>query len=684
MTSIVDRSVADLLSGLDDAQRRCVVAEAPTVVIEAGAGAGKTRVLTRRVAFRARTGSADPEKTMVLTFTRKAAAELTSRLVALGVDGVSCSTIHAAARNLLDRYWADRGAAPRALTRNPERLLAEALGRSREAHLPAVARELAWARPRGVDATTYEDAARAHRRSVDLPLDHVAQAFARYDHYKRRRGVMDLGDLLPLCSEALADPVFAEAVRWRVRHIAVDEAQDLDRTQWRLVRQLLGPGDDLCLVGDPQQTIYQWNGADPRFLGELERAFPQLQRFRLQTNYRSGAAIVSLAGSLADRHVPVEVASEHPGAVEVVHYVNDQVEARQVVRWARRARAAGTGWSQLAVLARTRALLAPIEQQLRAVGIPVRSGRALLDEPVVRQALEALGQVGRAQPARATAVDLAEIAEEILDEVARLGSAEPRGKSLAGAPGGGVGDRERRAERTGPGTGLGDGDPSRERRAERARTGDLKPQESAGRPGDGHVCRCGHDACDDDGGGVWGDHTDAWGDDDLRRPSSDAAVAWASQRLGQLMALVDEWVATQPHARAEHLRDWLYSTLRTRGGEPGDPISGVELATFHRAKGLEFDHVYLVGLEDGTVPLAHSGYPDEERRLLYVAATRARRSLTCSWVTQRSVDGSRRRREPSPWLAEIQAVARAAEQAGAGGALRGVDQVALLRARLTG
>lgn len=670
----MDRSVANLLCGLDDVQRRCVVEAAPTVVIEAGAGAGKTRVLTRRVAFRARTGSAAPEKTMVLTFTRKAAAELTGRLAELGVDGVWCSTIHAAARNLLDRYWADRGAAPRALTRNPERLLAEALGRSWEVHLPVVAREMAWARPRGVDASTYESAARAHRRCVELPLDHVAQAFALYDHHKRRRGVMDLGDLLPLCTEALADPVFAEAVRWRVRHIAVDEAQDLDRTQWRLVRQLLGPGDDLCLVGDPQQTVYQWNGADPRFLGELERAFPRLQRFRLQTNYRSGAAIVSLASSLADRHAPVQVTSEHPGAVEVVHHVNEQVEAHQVVRWARRARAAGAGWSQLAVLARTRALLVPVEQQLRAAGIPVRSGRTLLDEPVVRQALDALGQIGRVQPARATAVDLAEVAEEILDEVARLGSVEPGVKGAADAPGGGGGGREQRAERTDDA--HGGGNPRREQRVDRTDDAHLGHQERAERTGDGHGGRCGGEACGY-GGGIWGE-------DDLRRPSSDAAVAWARQRLGQLMALVDEWVAAQPHARGEHLMDWLYSTLRTRGGEPGDPMSGVELATFHRAKGLEFDHVYLVGVEDGTVPLAHAAYPDEERRLLYVAVTRARRSLTCSWVTQRSVGGTRRCREPSPWLAGIEAAAQATEQAGAAGMLRGIDQVALLRARLTG
>lgn len=639
MSSTDGPCAADLLVGLDEAQRRCVTTPAATVVIEAGAGAGKTRVLTRRVAYRARVGAADPARTMVVTFTRKAAGELSGRLADLGVDGVWCSTVHAAARKLLDQYWSDLGKPRRVLTANPGRVLAEALGPAWAGHLRLVARELAWARPRGIDASTYAAAAGAHRRVVPLPLDHMAHALALYDEHKRRRGVMDLEDLLPLCTEALGDPTFGDAVRWRVRHVAVDEAQDLDRAQWRFLRHLLGPSEDLCLVGDPQQSIYQWNGADTRFLTQLERVFPDAQRYCLETNYRSDAVIVSLASSLGGRSTPVEVTSEHTGTVQVLQHRDEQAEARQVVRWAREQRSAGAGWSQLAVLARTKALLEPVEQQLRAAGIPVRSGRALLDEPVVRQALGELGRVWHLQPARATAVDLAEIVEELLGSLARLGTAK-RGQS----------DVTGQSEGSGQSDGFGQSDGS-------------------GQSDGFGLCRT-----------ASGDTVD---DDDPSQPVQDTAGLWARARLEQLMALVDEWATAQPYAPGAHLMDWLHATLRTRGGEPGDPSSGVELATFHRAKGLEFDHVFLVGVEDGTVPLARSEHLEEERRLLYVAVTRARHSLTCSWASTRGGAGSSRAQAPSPWLAEIEAVANAGSRTGVLSARRDLEQVARLRARLT-
>lgn len=633
MSSSADRVVADLLVGLDEAQRRCVTTTAATVVIEAGAGAGKTRVLTRRVAYRARVGSLDPARTMVVTFTRKAAGELADRLADLGVDGVWCSTVHAAARKLLEQYWSDLGKPRRVLTRNPRRLLAEALGPAWAEHLRLVAHELAWARPRGIDASTYAASAAAHQRFVPLPLAHIAHALALYEEHKRHRGVMDLEDLLPLCTEALDDPTFGDAVRWCVRHVAVDEAQDLDRTQWRFLRRLLGPSDDLCLVGDPQQSIYQWNGADSRFLTQLERVYPGTQRYCLETNYRSDAIIVSLASSLSDRSTPVEVTSEHTGTVQVLHHRDEQAEARQVVRWAREKRFAGAGWSQLAVLARTKALLEPVEQQLRAAGIPVRSGRALLDEPVVRQALGELARVWRVQPARATAVDLADIVEELLGSLAHLGTGKTSITEAIGV-----------TEVTGV-CGTADGG-----------------TEATGVRGTAHGGTAGDDQC---------------------QPAQDTAGLWASRRLEQLMALVDEWATAQPYAPGAHLMDWLHATLRTRGGEPGDPSSGVELATFHRAKGLEFDHVFLVGMEDGTVPLARSEHLDEERRLLYVAVTRARHSLTCSWASIRGGAGSCRDQAPSPWLAEIEAVADARRRTEVVSARRDLEQVARLRARLT-
>jgi len=546
-----------LLVGLDPAQRACVVDPNPVVAIEAGAGSGKTRVLTRRVAYRVAVGVADAERTAVFTFTRKAAAELAHRLAALGVTGLWCGTVHGAARQLLDRYWADRGRPAMPIAQDPDRLLAEALGAEQSTLAPIVRRELAWAGPRAVDASGYAAAAAAAGRTVGVSPEVVADAMARYELHKRRRGVMDLDDLLRLAAEALDDPAFGPAVRWRFRHLAVDEAQDLNRAQWRFLRRLIGDPPDCCLVGDADQTVYQWNGADPRFLTELEQLLPGASRHRLRTNFRSAAPIVALGDQVLARRTATPVANDRPGVVAVLAAADEADEATLVARRVRQLHGAGAGWSQIAVLARTRAMLEPTERHLRAAGIPVRTGRGLLEEPIVTDVLAELRRLPPDEPARSVAVDATEIATEVLEQRRRHGQGTAR---------------------------------------ERAR-------------------------CE------------------------------------QLVALIDEWARAAPRASAGQLGDWLRSVVRPIGGDPGDPAAGVELATFHRAKGLQFAHVVLVAMEDGIVPLAHGDSAEEERRLVYVAVTRAERTLTCTWAARRSRDGRAQLRSPSPWLADVERIA---------------------------
>jgi DNA helicase-2/ATP-dependent DNA helicase PcrA len=554
------------------------------VVIEAGAGSGKTRVLTSRIAYRVATGTADAEHTAVFTFTRKAAAELGHRLAALGVQGAWCGTVHGAARQLLDRYWSDLGRRPLVIRTDTERLVAEALGPDDGALAGVVHRELAWAGPRAIAAADYPAAARAAGRGRGLAVEDVAQAMARYETYKRRRGVMDLDDLLRLAASAMEDRRFRDAVHWRFRHLAIDEAQDLNRAQWQFLRQLLGDPADCCLVGDADQTVYEWNGADARFLTGFHRLFPGASRHQLATNFRSAPPIVALGDRILGRTDATPAASERAGTITVLAAADEEDEAAQVAWRVRQLRGSGAGWSQIAVLARTRALLEPTERRLRAAGIPVRTGRGLLEEPVVAAVLAELARLPADRPARTVAVDVAEVADDVVE----------------------------------------------------------------------------------------------------RRRSQGAGDEREQARCAQLVELVQEWASNDPMATAGQLGNWLASVVRPVGGEPGDPAIGVELATFHRAKGLQFPHVLLVGLEDGVVPLAHSAQPAEERRLLYVAVTRAEQSLTCSWAARRRVGGIERDRAPSPWLATVEEVGGRWEASAAGSPASAREQVAALRCRLEG
>jgi DNA helicase-2/ATP-dependent DNA helicase PcrA len=602
-------SAEELVAGLDDDQRAAVTDPAPHVVVEAGAGSGKTRVLTHRVALRIATGAMRPERVAVFTFTRKAAAELADRLAGLGIEGAWVGTVHGAARQLVDRWSADRGVELPAVTRNPARLLADALPGWSPDEVAAVAAELAWARPRAITAAAYPTTARAHGRRPPLDADRVGDAMAAYEQHKRRRRVVDLDDLVDTATAVLDVPDIGDAVRWRIRLVAVDEAQDLNRAQWRFIRRLVGPDAECCLVGDPHQTVYQWNGADPRYLTRFEAVFPDASRHRLRTNHRSAAAVVAVGDRVLGRPRPTPTTTDDPGRLTIVEHDDGRAEAAWVAWRIRQLRAAGAGWSQIAVLARTRALLVDVERHLRRAGVPVRTGRSLLDEPVVRTVLAEVARLPSRQPARVTAVDLDEIVRDVLD--ARW---------------------------------PGQWNPGHQ---------DPDPGEDTGRAGSStdRGARRATDGARAVGGGPSGSTTDA-------------DMAHEVECCRQVTDLVAEWAATVPSAPTGQLVDWLRSVVYQRGSDMADHRPAVEVATFHRAKGLEFDHVILVGMEDEVVPLAHAEHPEEERRLCYVAVTRAERSLTCSWVHRRRLaSGAVVERRPSPWLADVAAVAA---EAGAG------------------
>jgi DNA helicase-2/ATP-dependent DNA helicase PcrA len=590
----MDRGPApeQLLEGLTEAQAAAVSNDGAPLCILAGAGSGKTRVLTRRIAWRIATGTADAPHVLALTFTRKAAGELRSRLGQLGVrDGVAAGTFHAVAYAQLRQRWADRGESPPTLLERKAGLLARLLGprSGRDAAVQPIdlAGEIEWAKARMVGPAAYEATALAAGRTPPLSVSAMAALYERYEAEKRRRGLVDFDDLLLLCVHALRDDTaFAAAQRWRLRHLFVDEYQDVNPTQAALLAGWRGEGDDLCVVGDPNQAIYSWNGADPAFLTDFTRREPRATVVRLDDNFRSSPQVLAVATSvLAGGGVRSELRPHRPdGLLPTVRaFASDRDEARGIAQAVRGKHRPGTPWSRIAVLARTNAQTVLLQEALREAGIPfrVRGGGAFLQQPEVRTALDGLRRAGGALATRV--VDL------------ELEAREPADPDLGG----------------------------------------------------------GHDG-----------------------PAADRRAV-----LAELVRLAREHLAVDPNTTVDGFLAWLTTAV---GADAGDTrTDAVDLATFHAAKGLEWPVVFVAGLERGLVPIGHAKTDpaiDEERRLLYVAVTRAEEELHCTWARERTFGSRTVPRQPSPWLDDIQAARAALAGGAAAGDLR--DRVRAERRKL--
>jgi DNA helicase-2/ATP-dependent DNA helicase PcrA len=550
-----------LLEGLNERQRRAVTSPARPLCVLAGAGSGKTRVLTRRIAWRAATGDADPRHVLALTFTRKAAGELTSRLRQLGLrDTVAAGTFHAVALGQLRQRWADRGTRPPELLDRKVGLVARLLpSRSADTTVALdVVGEIEWAKARLIEPPDYPEAARAAGRKPSVDPAVVAQIFDRYEQEKRRRRLVDFDDLLRLCRrEILRDPEFARAQRWRFRHLFVDEFQDVNPLQHALLEAWLGTSSDLCVVGDPNQAIYAWNGADPDLLATFADRHPGTEVIRLIDNYRSSPQILTVANALLPRGTAGAGAlrAHRPdGPIpEVRSFPDERAEAAGIARAVRDHHRPGARWGAQAVLVRTNAQLALLEEAFRAARIPfrVRGGGALLDQPEVKERLRELRRSNQRLPAVITDLEIASAAARSSD--------------------------------------------------------DDTSEERAG-------------------------------------------------NLEALAQLARDYIALDPGASVDGFLAWLAMT--TRADQPDAAGDAVELATFHAAKGLEWPIVHLAGLEQGLVPIGHARTPAaraEERRLLYVAVTRAEQRLLCSWAEQRTYGGRPLPRETSPYLELITA-----------------------------
>ncbi len=504
------------LDALNEEQRAAAEAVRGPVCILAGAGTGKTTTVTSRIASQVRSGAFAPGEILAVTFTEKAASELGRRLAALGVRGVRASTFHAAALAQL-RYFRPEQVGP--ILASKALLLRQIANRLPGAYRfrPAgdLATEIEWAKNRRIPPARY--LASAQGRTPPLPHDLMARVYRDYERRKAEAGRLDFEDLLDRAIRLFEEDERARTVfRERYRAFTVDEYQDVNDLQQRLLVLWLGDRDDLCAVGDDYQSIYGFTGAGPEHLLAFAR---RAGVFRLERNYRSTPQVLALANRLAPRlggaRKTLRATVAGGPEPELACFASWADEAAHLVARVRELHRLGVAFEQQAVLVRTNARSADVEEALHAAGIPFQ-GSSLLE----RDAARALRV--RLRGARGPAGDVVRAAALALGW-------EP-------VPPDDLGEREQTRQ------------------------------------------------------------------SDLARI---VAVAEALDDVSELPA-----------------------ELERRFG--AGVARGVHLLTLHRAKGLEWEAVFLPRLEQGELPIRR-GDVDEERRLLYVGLTRARRHLTVTW-----------------------------------------------------
>lgn len=548
----------ELLDALDEGQRQAAEALLGPVCLLAGAGTGKTRAITHRIAYGVATGVYPPSRVMALTFTNRAAGELRGRLRTLGAEGVAARTFHASALSQLNAFWPQTigGTMPR-LLEGKARMIAHAADSLKlkldTATLRDVAAEIEWRKTSRMSIEQYGDAGRT--QPAALTVDRMVALQTAYEATKDARRQIDFEDVLLAAAGMIeAEPRIAQQVREQYRFFVVDEYQDVSPLQHELLRLWVGDRDDLCVVGDVSQTIYSFAGASPDFLLRFASLHDNATVLRLERNYRSTPEIVHTANKLMANQPGAltlrAATTEHSIAPAVTGFDDDQSEAASVAESIAAQISAGTSPEEIAVLYRINAQSQSIEAALTAAGVPflVRGATRFFDQREVKEAIMLL---------RGASITTA---------------TEPLFKSVS------------------------------------------------------DVLR-----------------SIGWSQDP---PASAGAVRDRWESLNVIMRLAEE--APEEMTLREFVAD-----LVDRQSSNNEPLrSAVNLATLHSAKGLEWDCVHIVGLNEGLLPISYARTPeeiDEERRLLYVGITRARRSLGMSWSAS-AQKGRGGRRAPSRFL----------------------------------
>ncbi|MEU9297841.1 ATP-dependent DNA helicase UvrD2 [Streptomyces sp. NPDC048266] len=400
-----------VLDGLDPEQREVALALSGPVCVLAGAGTGKTRALTHRIAYGVRAGILQPASVLAVTFTNRAAGEMRGRLRQLGAGGVQARTFHSAALRQLQFFWpkAVGGDLPRLLERKVQ-LVAEAAARCRvrldRNELRDVTGEIEWAKVTQTVPADYPAAVAKSARDAPRDPAEIGQIYAMYEQLKRDRSVIDFEDVLLLTVGILQDRHdIADQIRRQYQHFVVDEYQDVSPLQQRLLDLWLGDRDNLCVVGDASQTIYSFTGATPDHLLNFRTRHPDATVVKLVRDYRSTPQVVHLANGLlsqargrAAEHRLELISQRGPGPEPVyTEYTDEPTEAEGTARRIRDLIAAGVPAGEIAVLYRINAQSEVYEQALADAGVPyqLRGAERFFERQEVREALAALRGAAR-------------------------------------------------------------------------------------------------------------------------------------------------------------------------------------------------------------------------------------------------------------------------------------------------
>jgi DNA helicase II / ATP-dependent DNA helicase PcrA len=584
-------SAEALLAGLDPEQRQVATALNGPVAVIAGAGTGKTRAITHRIAYGVAVGAYNPTSVLAVTFTTRAAGELRGRLHRLGAAGVQARTFHSAALRQAQYFWprVHGGELPPVLD-NRMALVAEAATRLRvkvdTPRLRDLVAEIAWAKVSNVSAEDYARiAARSQRNLASFDPETVARVFAGYERAKSERSRIDFEDIL-LCAAALIaeHPEVADTIRRTYRHLVVDEYQDVSPLQEALLTLWRGDRTDLCVVGDPAQTIHSFAGAQAGYLTGFAGRFPGTTVVRLVRDYRSTPQVVGLANAITAQSTAgvgaVTLQAQQPAGpdVELTEAPDEAAEAAGIADWLAGLAAQGTSYREMAVLFRINAQSPLIEQALADRGIPylVRGGERFYERPEVRQALAVLRTEARASSA------------ESADGVAAV-------KAVLGT----LGWTE-------------------------------QPPEGAG------------------------------------------AMRERWESLAALVSVAEDLTAEAAAGEAPDLAAISAELDRRAEAQHVPAAQGVTVGTLHSAKGLEWEAVALLGIHESSLPFVLATSPEqinEERRLLYVGITRARRLLRVSW--SRTRNGGGHVRKPSRFLGPVLPATAGSPAASRGARTRG-------------
>ncbi len=396
----------DVLEGLDPEQRAVAEAVRGPVCVLAGAGTGKTRAITHRIAHAVHTGVIEPQSVLAVTFTTRAAAELKQRLRRLGAPGVQARTFHAAALRQLSYFW------PRVIGGDPPQVIESKLPLLIEAsrnlrrnadrgELRDVAAEIEWAKVTQIGPEDYTAAAAKARRTPPIAPEEVARLYEGYENLRRRRNLIDFETILELTAAVMTEHREVGAqIRQQYRYFVVDEFQDVNPLQKLLLDTWLGGRDDLCVVGDPNQTIYSFTGATPQYLTGFAVEHPSASVIKLVRDYRSTPQVVTLANRVMARSPHrLELVAQRPDGPEPVltEYDDEEAEALGVALTVKKLMADGVPAREIAVLFRINAQSEAYEQAFGEAGVPylLRGAERFFDRPEVRQAVVLLRGAAR-------------------------------------------------------------------------------------------------------------------------------------------------------------------------------------------------------------------------------------------------------------------------------------------------